>query len=53
MWSLKYDTSELISKTETDTQMCQENRLAVAKWGGGGWIGVMGLTDANHYTKDV
>ena len=36
MWNLKYDTSELIYKTETDSQT--QNRLVVAKgdWGGGG-----------------
>ena len=34
MWSLKYDTNELIYKTETDSHI--ENRLVVAK-GEGGW----------------
>ena len=36
MWNLKYDTSELIYKTETDSRT--QNRLVVAKgdWGGGG-----------------
>ena len=29
MWNLKYDTNELINKTETDSDM--ENRLGVAK----------------------
>ena len=29
MWNLKYDTNELIYKTETDSDT--ENRLAVAK----------------------
>ena len=31
MWNLKYDTNELIYKTETDSQT--ENRLVVAKQG--------------------
>ena len=46
MWNLKYDTNELIYETKTDT----ENRLVVAKWGWGvgkGWIGGLGLADAN------
>ena len=37
IWNLKYDTDELIYKTETDSDM--ENRPVVAKvetWGGGG-----------------
>lgn len=36
--------------TESET----ENRLAVAKWeeGGEGWIGGLGLADANCYTQN-
>ena len=34
MWNLKYDTNELIHKTETSSQT--ENRVVVAK-NGGGW----------------
>ena len=34
MWNLKYDTSELIYETETDSQI--ENRPVVAKGEGGG-----------------
>ena len=46
MWNLKYDTSELIYETETDSDI--ENRLVVAKVGvGEGWIGSLGLADAN------
>ena len=41
MWSLKYDISELIHKTETFISI--ENRLVVAKWGGGrGGDGIRG-----------
>ena len=35
MWNLKYDTNELISETEADSDL--ENRLVVAK-GDGGWM---------------
>ena len=45
MWSLKYDTYELIYKTETDSQT--ENKLVVTKgemWSGEGEIGNLGLT---------
>ena len=34
MWNLKYNTSESISETETDSDI--ENRLVVATGGGGG-----------------
>ena len=33
MWNIKYDTNELIYKTETDSDI--ENRLVVAKGGVG------------------
>ena len=47
MWNLKYDTDELIYKTETDSDM--ENRPVVAKGAGvgEGWIGSLGRADAN------
>ena len=45
MWNLKYDTNELIYKTNRLTDI--ENRLVVAK--GEGWIGSLGLADTNHY----
>ena len=45
MWNLKYDTSEHIYKTKTDSDT--ENRLVVAKWEGR--IGSLGLADANYY----
>ena len=48
MWNLKYDTSELIYETETDSDI--ENRLVVAKVGvREGWSGNLGLSDANYY----
>ena len=51
MWNLKYDTNELICETETDSQT--QNRLAVAKGDGvGGWIGSLGLVDANYYIEN-
>ena len=46
MWNLKYDTNELIYKTETDTNI--ENRLVVAKGVGGGMAGNLELADANY-----
>ena len=46
MWNLKYDTNETIYKTETNSDV--GNRLVVAKVGGG-WMGSLGLTDANYY----
>ena len=50
MWNLKYDTNELIFKTETHIK----NRLAVAKKGkmGEGRIGSLGSTDGNCDTQD-
>ena len=53
MWNLKYDSNELIYETETDSQT--ENRLVVAKEEGvcgEGWIGSLGLADANYYIYD-
>ena len=45
---LKYaNAHELIFETETDSQT--ENRLVVAR-GGGGWSGIWGLADANRST---
>ena len=45
MWNLKYDTNELIYEIDSQTQ----NRIVVAKEGEGGWIGSLGLADANYY----
>ena len=50
MWKLKYNRNELIYKTETDSLTDTENRLLVAKRDGRrGWIGSLGLADANYY----
>ena len=50
MWNLKYDTNELIYKTDSQTG----NRLVVAK-GAGGWgreSRSLELADANYYTEN-
>ena len=39
MWNRKYDTSEVIYETETDSQ--------TQKKGGAGWIGSLELVDVN------
>ena len=52
MWNLKYSPSEFICETETDTNT--ENRLVVAK-AGGGWgrrIRSLGLADSNYYIEN-
>ena len=45
MWNLKYDTKDPICEMEIESDI--ENRLVVAK--GEGWIGSLGLADANWY----
>ena len=49
MWNLKYDTNELTSKTEAESQT--ENRLVIAKKVGveEGQIKSLELADANYY----
>ena len=50
MQNLKYDKNELIYKTETNPQT--ENRLVITKGVEKvreGWIGGLGLADANYY----
>ena len=37
MWNLKYDTAELIFKTETDSQTQKTNLLLPKGKGGGSW----------------
>ena len=46
MWNLKYDTNETIYETESGTQIigCWLQREGV----GEGWIGTLGLADANR-----
>ena len=48
MLTLKYDTNELIYKTETHFTDI-EKKLVVAKGEGEAWIGSLGLADANYY----
>ena len=51
MWNLKYDTNETIYETNRIRDI--ENRLVIAKQGGGGrglgWIGSLELADANLF----
>ena len=47
MWNLKYGTNEPIYKTEIDSDI--ENRLVVGRGKGVGWIGRLGVVDANYY----
>ena len=49
-WNLKYETNELIYKTETDSQT-QRTDLWLPRVRGvrEGWIGSLGLADANYY----
>ena len=50
MWNLKRnDTNELIYKTETDSQTEQSCGCHGGGGGGEGWIGSLGLADANYY----
>ena len=50
MWILKYDTSELILETETDSEIQKTNLwLPKGKGWGNGWIGSLGLADTNYY----
>ena len=49
MQNLKYDTSEPIYQTERLTYM--ENRLVVAKGREVGWLGSLGLVDANLHLE--
>ena len=48
MWNLKYDTNELIYKTETDLQTWKTN-LWLPKEKGGGKIKSFGLTYTHYY----
>ena len=54
MWNLKYDTNELIYKTETYSQT-QRTDFCGCQGGGGlgeGWIWSLGLADANYYIQN-
>ena len=50
MWTLKYGTNEPIYKIETDSQ-AQITDLCLIRGSeeGVGWIGNLGLVDANYY----
>ena len=43
IWNLKYDTNELLYKTETDSQTQRAGRKV-----GDGWSGSLGLANANY-----
>ena len=52
MWNLKYDTNELIYKTETDSQTYKTDFwLIKGRKVGEKWIGSLGLADANCYIE--
>ena len=51
MWNQKYDTNELIYKTETDSQTQKTNLWLPQRRGcGEGQIRCIGLVDTNYYT---
>ena len=45
MWNLKYGTNDPVYKTETETETDHVSVLC----GGRGWLGSLGLVDANYY----
>ena len=49
MWNLKYDTNELIHERETDSWTQRTDWLPRGRGLGEGWIGSLGLADANYY----
>ena len=51
MWNLKYDTSELTYKTETDSQTQRKDLLPRRRRLEEGWVGSLGLVDANYYIQ--
>ena len=50
MWNLKYDTSELVYRTERDSQTESRRGLPVGERAGEGQPGTLGLADANQHT---
>ena len=53
MWNLKYDTNEHIYETETDSKTQRIDLwLPRGRGGGEGWIGGLGLADANYYIEN-
>ena len=51
MWSLKYDTNELIYQTETDSQTYRTDLWLPRERESGRWIGGLGLAEANYYIE--
>ena len=51
MWSLKYDTNELIYQIETDSQTYTTDLWLPRERGSGRWIGGLGLAEANYYIE--
>ena len=51
MWNLKYDTNELIYETGSQTQKT-DSSLPRQRRTGEGWIGSLGLADANYYIQN-
>lgn len=50
MWSLKYDTNELIYKTETDLKDVEKRTVTAKEVGlGKEWIGSLGLANTNYH----
>ena len=49
MWNLKYGTNEPIYETETDRHREQTCGCQGGAGMGEGWIGSLGLVDANDY----
>ena len=54
MWNPKQGTNEFIYKRETDSWTQRTDLWLPRKGGlGEGWIGSLGLADANYYTKNI
>ena len=50
MWDLKHDTNKLIYETETESQTQRTDLwLPMGRGLEDGWIGRLGLADANYY----
>ena len=52
MWNLKYDTNELIYKTEADSQTQRTDLWLPRGRVPEGWSGSLGLADANYYIQN-
>ena len=53
MWHLKCDTNELIYETETESHTDRTDwRLSRGRGVEEGWIGSLGLADANYYIEN-